>query len=381
MTFIWRKPKKGFRGSVDMHIPFADFEPMHREIEAEILDKFREVYGKNWFIKGEEVKKFEEEFAAFCNVKHCVGCGNGLDALYLILRGYDIGAGDEVIVPSNTFIATSLAVTYAGAMPVFVEPDISTYTIDVNLIEKAITKKTKAIMAVHLYGQSADMDAINFIAKKYNLKVIEDAAQAHGALYKGKKTGSLGDAAGFSFYPGKNLGALGDAGAVVTNDTQLAEKIRTIGNYGSSKKYHNEYKGVNSRLDEMQAAFLRIKLKKLEEWNEARRKVAKRYNTEINNPSVVLPSESPYSRHVWHVFAIRTPVRDEMKEYLAEKGIETLIHYPIPIHMQQAYRDLNLPKGSFPLAEKISGEVLSLPMWYGMSDSEIDYVIQAVNSF
>ena len=318
-----------------MHIPFADFEPMHREIEAEILDKFREVYGKNWFIKGEEVKKFEEEFAAFCNVKHCVGCGNGLDALYLILRGYDIGAGDEVIVPSNTFIATSLAVTYAGAMPVFVEPDISTYTIDVNLIEKAITKKTKAIMAVHLYGQSADMDAINFIAKKYNLKVIEDAAQAHGALYKGKKTGSLGDAAGFSFYPGKNLGALGDAGAVVTNDTQLAEKIRTIGNYGSSKKYHNEYKGVNSRLDEMQAAFLRIKLKKLEEWNEARRKVAKRYNTEINNPSVVLPSESPYSRHVWHVFAIRTPVRDEMKEYLAEKGIETLIHYPIPIHISR----------------------------------------------
>ncbi|MDF2802264.1 MAG: Glutamine--scyllo-inositol transaminase [Anaerocolumna sp.] len=364
-----------------MNIPFVSFESMHREIESEIMDKFREVYNKNWFIQGEEVTRFEEEFAAFCEAKHCIGCGNGLDALYLILRGYGIGIGDEVIVPSNTFIATALAVTYAGAKPVFIEPNLITYNIDTNLIETAITDKTKAIIAVHLYGQPADMDSINALAKQYNLKVIEDAAQAHGALYKGKKAGSLGDAAGFSFYPGKNLGALGDAGAVVTNDNELADKIRAIANYGSQQKYHHIYKGTNSRLDEVQAAFLRIKLKKLEQWNEHRRKIATKYLQGISNPYIVKPSNAEYAQHVWHLFVIRSERRDEVQENLKGEGISTLIHYPIPIHLQDAYQELDFAKGRFPLAEQISNETLSLPIWYGMKDNEIEYVIDTINSF
>lgn len=364
-----------------MYIPFANFEPMHKEIEAELLDKFKEVYNNNWFIQGAEVREFEEEFAEFCGSKHCIGCGNGLDALYLILRGYGIGAGDEVIVPSNTYIATALAVSYTGAKPVFVEPDPVIYNIDPDLIENAVTEKTRAIIAVHLYGQSADMDKINEIARKHDLRIIEDSAQSHGALYKNKKVGSLGDAAGFSFYPGKNLGALGDAGAVVTNDKELADKIRAIANYGSDKKYHHIYKGINSRLDEIQAAFLRIKLKNLDRWNEGRRRIAQKYIDGINNPKIIKPIEAEYAKHVWHLFVIRSEKRDELQEYLKSRGIDTLIHYPIPMHLQRAYENLGLEKGSYPAAEKISQEVMSLPMYYGMQDGEIEYVIDNINSF
>jgi dTDP-4-amino-4,6-dideoxygalactose transaminase len=364
-----------------MKIPFVSFEPMHKEIEEEILSKFKEVYEKNWFVQGEEVKKFEEEFAEFCGAQYCIGCGNGLDALYLILRGCDIGAGDEVIVPSNTFIATALAVSYVGAKPIFVEPDLSNYNINAELIEKAITNKTKAIMAVHLYGQPADMDVINKIAKKYNLKVIEDSAQAHGAMCKDRRIGSLGDAAGFSFYPGKNLGALGDAGAVTTNDKELADKIRAIANYGSDKKYHHIYQGTNSRLDEVQASFLRIKLRNLDKWNEARRKTAQKYLDGINNPKLIKPVEADYAKHVWHLFVVRTEKRDEFEKYLSDRGIGTTIHYPIPMHLQKAYEELNIEKGSLPIAEKISEEVISLPMWYGMKDEEINYVIDTINNW
>jgi len=364
-----------------MNIPFVSFEPMHKELEFEILDKFKEVYQKNWFIQGEEVKKFEEEFAQFCNAKYCIGCGNGLDALYLILRAYDIGEGDEVIVPSNTYIATALAVSYTGAKPIFVEPDLLTYNINPALIEQAITTKTKAIMAVHLYGQPADMDNINSIAKKHNLKVIEDSAQSHGALYKDKKVGSLGDASGFSFYPGKNLGALGDGGAIVTNDKEIADKVRAIANYGSDKKYHHIYKGTNSRLDEVQAAFLRIKLRNLERWNEERRKIAQKYIDGINNPKIIKSVEVDYAKHVWHIFAVRTEKRNEFEKYLSDNGIGTTTHYPTPMHMQEAYKDLNITEGSLPIAEEISKEVISLPMWYGMNNEEINYIIEKVNNW
>ena len=291
------------------------------------------------------------------------------------------GEGDEVIVPSNTYIATALAVSYTGAKPVFVEPTLESYNINVDLIEKAITDKTKAIIVVHLYGQVVKMDEITAIAKKYNLKVFEDAAQSHGALYKGKKVGALGDAAAFSFYPGKNLGALGDAGAVVTDDKEIADKIKALSNYGSDYKYHNIYKGINSRLDELQAGFLRVKLQHIDKWNNERRRIALRYINEINNSNIILPNADDEYSHVWHLFVIRTDRRDELEEYLREKGIMTLKHYPIPMHMQKAYEDLNIRKGELPIAEKISDEVLSLPMFYGMSDDEITYVIQSLNDW
>ncbi|NMA48349.1 MAG: DegT/DnrJ/EryC1/StrS family aminotransferase [Tissierellia bacterium] len=364
-----------------MKIPFVSFEPMHKEIREDVLTKFKEVYEKNWFIQGEEVKKFEEEFADFCGAKYCIGCGNGLDALYLILKAYGIGKDDEVIIPSNTFIATALAVSYVGANPVFVEPNLETYNINSKLIEAAITDKTKAIIAVHLYGQPAEMDEINEIAKKYNLKVIEDSAQAHGSLYNEKKVGNLGDASGFSFYPGKNLGALGDGGAVVTNNKELADKIRYIANYGSDKKYHHIYKGTNSRLDEVQASFLRIKLRNLEKWNEDRRRISQKYLNGINNPLIVKPVEAEYAKHVWHIFAVRTDRRDEFERYLNDNGIGTTIHYPIPMHMQEAYKELNIKEGSLPIAERISNEVISLPLWYGMNEVEINYVIDVINSW
>jgi dTDP-4-amino-4,6-dideoxygalactose transaminase len=363
-----------------MKVPFVSFEPMHREIEDEVLNKFKEVYKRNWFIQGQELMMFEHEFSQFCGAKYCVGCGNGLDAIYLILRGYDIGQGDEVIVPSNTFIATALAVTYAGAKPVFVEPDINSFNIDTNLIEQAITKNTKAIIAVHLYGQTADMDSIDSIAKRYNLKVIEDAAQAHGAIYKERKVGSLGDAAAFSFYPGKNLGALGDGGAVVTNDENLARRIRALANYGSEEKYNHIYKGTNSRLDEIQASFLRIKLKYIDKWNEERRKIAQKYIDGIKNPLIINPIEVVDVKHVWHLFVVRSEKRNELKKYLDNSGIGTTIHYPIPMHLQKAYRDLKIVN-ELPLAEKLSCEVISLPMWYGLNDDEIKYIIKTINNF
>ncbi|WP_270816575.1 DegT/DnrJ/EryC1/StrS family aminotransferase [Hungatella effluvii] len=364
-----------------MMIPFSTLVPMHNEIKDEIVSKFKEVYEKSWFIQGEEVAAFESEFADYCGVSYCIGCGNGLDALYLILRAMEIHAGDEVIVPSNTFIATALAVSYTGAIPVFVEPQLSTYNIDTTQIEQKITGKTKAIIAVHLYGQAADMDEINIIANKYDLKVIEDCAQAHGAMYKGRKVGSLGDAAGFSFYPGKNLGAMGDAGAVVTNDELLAKKIRGLGNYGSSVKYTHIYKGNNSRLDEMQAAFLRIKLKKLDVWNSHRQMIASQYLQNIHNDLLTLPEIGEARTHVWHIFAIRCEQQKELSAYLANAGIGTLIHYPISMHLQKAYQDLKLKKGMLPLAERISSTELSLPMYYGMTNQEIDYVISILNAF
>jgi dTDP-4-amino-4,6-dideoxygalactose transaminase len=364
-----------------MKIPFLNLEPMHTIIRNEIVDAFKKTYDNNWFVLGPSVEAFETEFSKYCGTDYCISCGNGLDALSIILRGYDIGEGDEVIVPSNTYIATALAVSYVGAKVVFVEPDIKTFNIDVNKIEAAITKKTKAIIVVHLYGRPTETDRIKVLCEKYNLKLIEDAAQAHGATYNGKKTGSLGDAAGFSFYPGKNLGALGDGGCILTNDSIFAQKVRAIRNYGSTIKYNNQYKGVNSRLDEMQAAFLRIKLKYLDNWNSDRQKSAKLYIEKINNNKIILPYINSVNESIWHVFAIRTEYRDDLINYLKSNGIETLIHYPIPIHLQEAYKDLGYKVGDFPVAETISKTVLSLPMWYGMSEKEINYVVSVLNQW
>lgn len=365
-----------------IEVPFASFEPMHNEVRGKMETVFHTVLDKNFFIQGQECIKFEEEFAQFCECKYCVGVANGLDALYLILKAYSIGPGDEVIVPSNTFIATALAVSYTGALPIFVEPEMNTYNINPKLIENAITNKTKAIIAVHLQGRAADMDVINRIARKYNLKVIEDAAQAHGTCYKGKRVGGLGNAAGFSFYPGKNLGALGDGGAVVTNDKELADKVRALGNYGSDYKYHHIYKGNNSRLDELQAAFLRIKLLELDRWNSDRKRIAKRYLREICNPLIILPLPSDETfEHIYHVFAIRCEQRDELEKYLTEHGIGTVKHYPIPMHMQECYKDLRIPAGELPIAEDISRTTLSIPMYYGMLEEQIDYVINCINKF
>ena len=364
-----------------MKVPFVSFKPMEAELDTALRGAFHRVYTASWYIEGREDEAFEKAFAEYCTSKYCVGVGNGLDALMLALKALGIGQGDEVIVPSDTYIATALAVTYVGATPVFVEPDIRTYNIAPELIEAKITDRTKAIMPVHLYGQPCDMDPIMAIAKKYHLFVVEDCAQAHGATYKGKRIGSFGDAAGFSFYPGKNLGALGDAGATVTNDKALADKVRALGNYGSDYKYHHIYQGNNSRLDEMQAAFLAAKLPHLDRMNEERRKIAKCYLDGITNPDIVLPFVPDYAVPVWHIFAVRTQKRDALADYLAEKGISTNKHYPIPMHMQDCYRELNIPQGALPVAEEISATELSLPMFYGMTDEQIEYVISSVNSF
>lgn len=365
-----------------MNVEFCSLKPMHNELKKQLDDAYNRVLEKSNFIQGEECKLFEQEFASYCNSKYCVGVATGLDAIYLILKAMNIGIGDEVIVPSNTFIATALAVSYVGATPVFVEPTIETYNIDVSKIEEKITSKTKAIIVVHLQGRPADVDPVMETAKKYNLKVIEDAAQAHGAKYKGRMVGSLGDAAAFSFYPGKNLGALGDAGCVVTNNKDIAEKVRALGNYGSDYKYHHIYKGTNSRLDELQSAFLREKLPFLDRWNEYRRKVAKRYLTEIKNPLIKLPQESDKDfEHIYHVFVIRCDRRNELERYLNENGIKTVKHYPVPMHLQEAYKDLNLKEGDLPIAEKISKTVLSIPMFYGLRDEEVSYVIDKINGF
>lgn len=364
-----------------MNIPFVNFKPMHDEIRNDIAKVFEEVYNSNWFILGDKVSVFEKNFSEYIGTKYCIGTGNGLDSLSLILKGYDIGKGDEIIVPSNTYIATALAVSYTGAVPVFLEPDIGTYNINANLIENAITDKTKAILVVHLYGQTAQMNQIQQIAKRHNLLLIEDCAQAHGATFEGKNAGTFGNAAGFSFYPGKNLGALGDGGAVVTDDEQLAKKVAALRNYGSYQKYYNEYKGVNSRLDELQAAFLSVKLRNLDRWNEDRKRIAKLYIEGINNKNIILPYVIYEANPVWHVFAVRCSRRNELQEYLDANDIHTVIHYPIPIHLQEAYKGLGYKKGDFPIAEKISEEVLSLPMWYGMNDSEIEYIVDKLNKF
>jgi dTDP-4-amino-4,6-dideoxygalactose transaminase len=364
-----------------MNIPFVDFGPMQAEIRPEIMAKFSEMYDKKVYIQGEEYKLFEKNFAAFCGVKYAVGVGTGLDALMLILKACGIGEGDEVIVPSDTFIATALAVTYVGAKPVFVEPKLSDFNIDPEKIEAKITNKTKAIIAVHLYGQCCDMDRINAIAKKHNLKVIEDSAQAHGAKYKGKRSGSLADAAGFSLYPGKNLGALGDGGIVTTNDEELAKKVAALADYGSDYKYHHIYKGNNSRLDEIQCGFLNIKLKYLDKWNDNRRATAKKYLAGIHNPNIILPTVDDFNEPVWHIFAIRCKEKQALKAYLQSKGIGYNEHYPIPMHLQKAYEDLNLKKGDLPIAEEVSNAELSLPMFYGEDDKQISFLISQLNSF
>ena len=364
-----------------MKIPFVSFKPLEKELDSDLRAAFERVYKRSWYIEGEEDEAFESAFARYCDSKYCVGVGNGLDALFLSLKALGIQQGDEVIVPSNTYIATALAVTYVGATPVFVEPDIKTFNIDSTKIEAAITEKTKVIMPVHLYGQACDMDPIMEIAKKHNLFVVEDCAQAHGAKYKGKIIGSFGDAAGFSFYPGKNLGALGDAGAVVTNSEEVAKKIRALGNYGSDYKYHHIMQGNNSRLDELQAAFLAAKLPYLDKVNEERRNIANKYLEAINNPEIILPFTSEYSTPVWHIFGIRCERRTELEEHLQNAGISTNKHYPIPMHLQECYKDLEYKEGDFPIAEEISATELSIPMYYGMTDEEIQYVIDKVNDF
>lgn len=364
-----------------MNIPFVSFKPMEQELDADLRAAFSRVFENSWYIDGREDETFEKAFAKFCNVKYCVGTGNGLDALMLPLKALGIGEGDEVIVPSNTYIATALAVTYVGATLVFVEPIIDTFNINPAKIEEKITGKTKAIMPVHLYGQPCDMDLIMEIAKKYNLYVIEDCAQAHGATYKGKPVGSFGDAAGFSFYPGKNLGALGDAGATVTNNAELAKRVRALGNYGSDYKYHHIYKGHNTRLDELQAAFLSAKLSHLNRMNEERRHIARRYLTEIRNSSIILPTVREDVVPVWHVFGIRCKDRSNLEKYLSVNGIGTNKHYPIPMHMQECYKDLGIAEGELPIAEEISATELSLPMFYGMTDEEIGYVVDSINAF
>ncbi len=364
-----------------MEVPFVSFRPMEAELDAELRAAFDRVLRNSWYIDGREDAAFEKAFAAYCGVEYCVGCGNGLDALVLILKAYGIGAGDEVIVPSNTFIATALAVSYCGAQPVFVEPELATYNIDPNRIEAAVTPRTKAVIAVHLYGQPAQMDAVNTIARAHGLKVIEDAAQAHGAAWQGRRTGGLGDAAGFSFYPGKNLGALGDAGCVTTNDGDLAAKVRALGNYGSDRKYHHIYKGQNSRLDEMQAAFLAAKLPHLDRMNAARRAIAARYLAEIANPAVALPVVAVGCEPVWHIFAVRCRQRDALEAHLHSRGIATNKHYPTAIHRQGAYAELGLGVGALPLAEEIAATELSLPLYYGMTDAQQRAVIDAVNTF
>lgn len=364
-----------------MKVPFVSFLPMERELDKDLRAAFDRVFTRSWYIEGAEDKAFEKAFAEYCGTQYCVGVGNGLDALMLALKALGIGEGDEVIVPSNTYIATALAVTYVGAKPVFVEPKLKTFNIDPERIEEKITGRTKAIMPVHLYGQACDMDSIMEIAGKYGLKVVEDCAQAHGATYKGQKIGTFGDIAGFSFYPGKNLGALGDAGAVVTNDRVLAKKVRALGNYGSDYKYHHIYKGNNSRLDELQAAFLSAKLPHLDRMNAKRGGIADMYMTEITNPKVVLPTVEKNMVPVWHIFALRCTERDALEKHLNDRGIGTNKHYPIPIHLQECYRDLGFTEGDFPIAEEISRTELSIPMYYGITDEEISYVVNSINEF
>lgn len=365
-----------------MKVPFLNLKIPYLELKEELDAAYQRVMESGWYILGKEVEAFEKEFANYCGVKHCIGVGNGLEALHLILRGYGIGPGDEVIVPANTYIATWLAVSYAGATPVPVEPDDRTYNIDPTHIEEAITKRTRAIMPVHLYGQPADMDPINEIAQEHGLKVIEDAAQAHGARYKGHIAGSLGDTAGFSFYPTKNLGAIGDGGAVVTNDGDLADKVRVLRNYGSRVKYENEVKGFNSRLDELQAAFLRVKLRHLDEWNKCHHKLAAAYSEKLSSvPDLVLPYAPEWAEPVWHQFIVRHPKRDALQAYLKESGIGTLIHYPIPPHLSGAYSDMGYKQGGFPITERIANTVLSLPTGLHLQEDAIKSVAEAIRRF
>ena len=365
-----------------MNIPFLDLKALHGELRSELEIAFRRVMESGAYILGEEVVAFEREFAEYCGVKHCIGVGNGLEALHLILRAYNIGPGDEVIVPANTYIATWLAVSYAGAVPVSVEPDPRTYNLDPGLLEKAITSKTKAILPVHLYGQPADMDPINGVARQYGLKVIEDAAQAHGARYSGGLAGALGDAAGWSFYPSKNLGAIGDAGAVTTNDDELADHIRLLRNYGSRAKYYNDVKGYNSRLDPLQAAFLRVKLRYLNEWNQHRKLIAAYYcNALANAQDLTLPFVPEGIDPSWHLFVVRHLKRDKFQRHLTQAGVGTLIHYPVPPHLSAAYAELSRKAGDFPITEQIAETVISLPMGPGLVIEQAESVVRSIKAF
>jgi len=365
-----------------MKIPFLDLKAINLAHEAELKAAFDRVLHSGWYILGEEVKAFEQEFASYCQSEHAIGVSNGLDALHLILRAYGIGKGDEVIVPSNTYIATWLAVTNAGATPIPVEPIENTYNIDPTKIEAAITSRTKAIIAVHLYGQPADMDPIMAIAEQHGLKVIEDAAQAHGALYKGRKVGGLGHAAGFSFYPGKNMGALGDAGAVTTNDADLAEKIQMLANYGSKKKYVNELAGFNCRLDELQAAILRVKLANLDKENTRRTTCAQYYlDAMYDFTDLQLPIVEGWADPVWHVFVVRSTSRDKLQQYLQQMDIQTMVHYPIPPHQQKAYEDSQYALNAFPIANRIHEQIISLPLYPTMSTQAMEQVVTALRQY
>lgn len=365
-----------------MKIPFLSFQPQHEPAREQILAAIGRVYDSYWYVLGDEVKNFEQAYAAFNHVSHTVGVANGLDALVLALRVLGVGPGDEVIVPSNTYIATWLAVTQVGATPVPVEPDPATSNIDPTLIEAAITPRTRAIMPVHLYGQACRMTEIMAIAQAYGLKVVEDNAQSQGAAFNGQLTGSFGDLNGTSFYPGKNLGALGDAGAITTNSSELADKARVLRNYGSQQKYYNEVVGYNSRLDELQAAVLGVKLKSLPEWTHQRQQVAKWYDQHLADATVIeLPVTAEGATHVYHLYVVRTAQRDALQQHLIAEGIGVMIHYPVPPHLQQAYADLKMPAGSFPIAEKLAATCLSLPMWPGMTEAHVKTVAAAIKSF
>jgi len=362
-----------------MAVTFLDLKKINLRYEKEFNAVFNKVLNSGWYILGEEVKNFEKNFADYCGTKHCIGVANGLDALILILKAYNFEAGSEIIVPANTYIASILAISANNLTPVLIEPDINTYNIDANKIEEKITEKTKAVMVVHLYGQVVEMDKINAIEQKYNLKVIEDSAQAHGAIYNGKRTGNIGDASGFSFYPGKNIGALGDGGAVTTNNDELAEKIRVLRNYGSEVKYKNIYKGFNSRLDELQAVVLSIKLASLDKDNQRRRKISKYYRENIKNEKIILPEVNREESHVWHLFVIRTDNREKLQKYLSDNSIQSMIHYPIAPHKQEAYKEWN--NLSLPITEKIHREVLSLPISPVMNDEEVKKVVGVINKY
>lgn len=361
-----------------MKVPFLDLKASYDELKTEIDQAISTVLNSGWYILGEEVEAFEAEFSKYCEAKFCIGVANGLDALHLSLLALDVGPGDEVIVPSNTYIATWLAVSHCGAIPVPVEPDPKTYNLDVSLIEKAITNKTKVILPVHLFGQPADLDGILSIAKKHNLRVLEDAAQAHGAIYKGKKIGSHGDVVAWSFYPGKNLGALGDAGAITTNNAEIAERIKILRNYGSHIKYVNDIQGYNSRLDPIQAAVLRVKLKKLDEWNARRSSHAISYKENLKWVDLLAPEIIPNTTSAWHLYVIQNKNRDLLMKELEKNNVGTLIHYPIPPHLQKAYARHGWKKGDFPIAEKLSGDILSLPIGPQLKNESVDFVCNLI---
>ena len=360
-------------------INFLDLHKINERFRAEIDAKTKQILDSGWYIGGEQVAMFENNFAKYCGAKHCISCANGLDALKLIIKAYGYGIGDEIIVPANTFIASILAISENGCTPVFVEPDINTYNINPELIEEKITENTKAIMVVHLYGQAVQMEKIWELSKKYNLKIIEDSAQAHGALYKNKRAGNLGDASGFSFYPGKNLGCMGDGGAITTNDDELAKKIKAIANYGSDYKYHHIYKGINSRLDEIQAGILSIKLEHLDKDNRRRREIAQYYRNNIKNSKLTLPQTYDEDSHVWHIFAVLVKNREKFQNYLAQNNIQTLIHYPTPPHKQECYKEYS--DLSLPITEKIHKEIISIPISPVLTNEEINRIVEVVNGY